>query len=221
MRVILFFVFLSLSLFPMLAHSQSGLELNVTDLQDFDENPVRLENLVIEGANEAGVANFTVTATIGNFDEFDEIEAEFILPLPMGAIVNDYALDIEGRLVDGVLTERERARKVYTDKVVDGIDPGFAETLNDNRYRTTIYPVLEGSKRIIRMGFSVPLDQDLNWVVKSDVRANQLTVKARDFGVELKSENTPLERSIPLQKPEKTLELFAAYTLTICAPTIR
>ena len=205
MRVILFFVFLSLNLFPMLAHSQSGLELNVTDLQDFDKNPVRLENLVIEGSSEAGVANFTVTATIGNIDEFDEIEAEFILPLPMGAIVNDYALDIEGRLVDGVLTERERARKEYTDRVVGEIDPGFAETLNDNRYRTTIYPVLEGSKRIIRMGFSVPLDQDLNWIIKSDVRANQLTIKAKDFDVELKSENAPLELSIPLQKPEKTL----------------
>ena len=177
MRVILFFVFLSLNLFPMLAHSQSGLELNVTDLQDFDKNPVRLEKLVIEGSGEAGVANFTVTATIGNIDEFDEIEAEFILPLPMGAIVNDYALDIEGRLVDGVLTERERARKEYTDRVEGEIDPGFAETLNDNRYRTTIYPILQGSKRIIRMGFSVPLDQDLNWIIKSDVRANQLTPK--------------------------------------------
>ena len=205
MRVILFFVFLSLNLFPTLAYSQSGLELNVTDLQDFDKNPVRLENLVIEGSGEAGVANFTVTATIGNIDEFDEIEAEFILPLPMGAIVNDYALDIEGRLVDGVLTERERARKVYTDKVVDGIDPGFAETLNDNRYRTTIYPVLKGSKRIIRMGFSVPLDQDLNWIIKSEVTTEKLKVDARDFGIKFESRRAQLDIDIPLKKSDKNL----------------
>ncbi len=205
MRVILFFVLLFLGIAPNIAYSQTKLELNVSDLEDYDADPVRLESLIIEGSSEANVANFTMTAIIGNADEYEDIEAEFVLPLPTGAIVNDYALDIEGQLVDGVLTERERARKTYTDKVVEGIDPGFAETLNDNRYRTRIYPIFSEDRRIIRMGFSVPLNQGTNWIVESDVIAKKLKVSAPDFGINFETENTPLDLTIPLGASDKNL----------------
>jgi len=54
-------------------------------------------------------------ATLRNETE-DEAEASFAYPLPKGAVINGYALDIDGALVDGVLMPKERAEKLYTDR---------------------------------------------------------------------------------------------------------
>jgi len=193
------------ALFTLSAHAQNQseaqnfLEVRTTDREEFDVDPIRLERLEIQGSQAGNVANFTVTAIIANTDDGEEIEGEFILPLPQGAIINDYALDIEGRLIDGVLTQRERARKAYTDKVTQGIDPGLAEKLSDNRYRTAIYPILEESRRTIRMGFAVPLGGAQSWDLKSDIKAGHLVVKAPDFGLRSDSRDANIDLQFPLQ----------------------
>jgi hypothetical protein len=99
------------------------------------------------------------------------VEGEFVLPLPEGATVCAYALEVNGKLRDGVAVEKERARTAYETVKRRMIDPGIVERESGNVYRTKVYPVpAKGTKRLrisynetLRLngqgfGYSLPLD---------------------------------------------------------------
>lgn len=151
-----------------------AIELRSTDTENTDDFPIGLIALEIDIEQIAGTYQITLEAEILNGHEDEETEVEFLLPMPKGAIINDYALDIQGVLIDGVLTEKERARKTYTDKVTRTIDPGIAERAADNRYKTRIFPVLPGKTRTIRLGFVVEADEGFDWQVKTGIRADNV-----------------------------------------------
>ena len=77
------------------------------------------------------------------------VEGEFVLPLPAGATVSGYALEVNGKLRDGVAVEKERARLAYESVKRRMIDPGLVEREAGNTYRTKVYPVpAKGTKRL-------------------------------------------------------------------------
>ena len=41
------------------------------------------------------------------------MEGDLYFPLPEGATVSGYALDIEGRMIDGVAVEKHKGRQVF------------------------------------------------------------------------------------------------------------
>src|SRR5690606_19829642 len=69
------------------------------------------------------------------------LEGELVFPLPEEAAVSGYALDIEGRLVEAVVVEKEKARVVFEKEVRKGVDPGIVEWVGGNMFRTRVYPV--------------------------------------------------------------------------------
>ena len=120
------------------------------------------EGLVVEQLGlsvnvRAGLAQMSLTATVRNETD-EDAEARFSYPLPDGAIINGYALDIGGTLVDGVLMPKERAETLYTDRVTASVDPGIATRTVDNRYQTRIYPIAaDGGTREIKLDFAAPV----------------------------------------------------------------
>ena len=77
------------------------------------------------------------------------VEGEFVLPLPEGATVSAYALDVNGKMRDGVAVEKQRARTAYESVKRRMIDPGIVEREAGNIYRTQVYPVpAKGTKRL-------------------------------------------------------------------------
>lgn len=99
------------------------------------------------------------------------VEGEFALALPEGATVSGYALDVNGKMREGVVVEKERARNAYESVKRRMIDPGIVEREAGNIYRTKVYPVpAKGTKRLsIRyletlrtsangLDYSLPLD---------------------------------------------------------------
>ena len=122
----------------------------------------KIENLAISRFDlsvevQGASAITTMTANFINAGKF-EVEGEFTFDLPAGAVVTGYALDVNGMLVDGVLMEGMKARRVYEDIVRRGIDPGLAQVSQANRFSTRVYPVLPGKGRTIRVKFVTPLD---------------------------------------------------------------
>jgi hypothetical protein len=88
------------------------------------------------------------------------VEGEFVLPLPEGATVSGYALEVNGRMRDGVSVERERARTAYETVKRRLIDPGIVEREAGNVYRTNVYPVpAKGTKRL-RISYNETLRSD-------------------------------------------------------------
>ena len=120
---------------------------------------LRIARLEVSTTLAGGLAQTTIEARFDNPTK-DVMEGDFTLALPAGAVVNGYALDVGGRMVDGVLTGKRQARLVYESRVRAGIDPGLAEVTADNNFHTQVYPILPGQGRTIRLRYVSPLAAD-------------------------------------------------------------
>jgi len=118
--------------------------------------PLQLRRLDLSVEQRGGVVETTVTAAFAN-PEREQMEGDFRLTLPEGAVVTGYALDIGGRMVDGVLVDRPRAKAVYEARVRQRVDPGLAEVSADNVFSTRVFPIWPGSGRTIRVTFVAPV----------------------------------------------------------------
>ncbi len=78
-------------------------------------------------------------------------------PLPAGAIVQGYALDINGRMVDGVPVPRQKARVAFEEEVRKQVDPGLVEWSGGNMFKTRVYPIPAGGTRTVRLRYSTVL----------------------------------------------------------------
>eukprot|EP01130_Rhizamoeba_saxonica_P009072 TRINITY_DN3681_c0_g5_i2.p1 TRINITY_DN3681_c0_g5~~TRINITY_DN3681_c0_g5_i2.p1 ORF type:complete len:214 (-),score=37.86 TRINITY_DN3681_c0_g5_i2:474-1115(-) len=77
-------------------------------------------------------------------------EGELNLPLNQGCTICGYALDIYGRMVDGVIVERKRGREAF--ETTGGMNScGMIEHTIGNVFKTRIYPFLPNSSRTVRV----------------------------------------------------------------------
>jgi hypothetical protein len=140
---------------PVLIARPRGVELaNAEGRRD-----LRIARLDVSTTLAGGLAQTTIEARFDNPTKV-AMEGDFTLALPAGAVINGYALDIDGRMVDGVLTGKRQARLVYENRVRAGIDPGLAEVTADNSFHTQVYPILPGQGRTIRLSYVSPLAAD-------------------------------------------------------------
>ncbi len=73
------------------------------------------------------------------------VEGVYIFPLPVGASISGFAMDIEGRMTKGELMDSDKARQIYEDIVRSMKDPGLLEFMGTGLFKTRIYPI-EGLK---------------------------------------------------------------------------
>ena len=84
-------------------------------------------------------------------------EGTYIFPLPEGAAVSGYALDIKGVMVDGVVVEKQKGREVYEKIVRQGIDPGLVEWVKGSNFKTRVFPIPAKGTRTIRVDYVAEL----------------------------------------------------------------
>jgi len=134
-----------------------GWDDDAESIQDLPAHTLKFKNFDVHVNIVGGFAQTRIEATVHNPTDEDELEGDFRLIMPEGSIVNGYALDIEGILVDGVIIAKERGEKAYTDKVTENVDPGLAEITGANTYRTRIYPINSKEIRSFAVEFATPL----------------------------------------------------------------
>lgn len=88
------------------------------------------------------------------------LEGELVFPLPDGAAVCGYALDVNGQLVDGVVVKKEKARVAFETETRRRVDPGLVEYVKGNVYRTRIYPLPPKAARTVRLRYVTELASD-------------------------------------------------------------
>ena len=96
-------------------------------------------------------------------------ELEF--PIPDGAHVCAYALEVNGTLVPGVVCEKEKARVAFENEVRKGVDPGLVEQVKGNIWKTRIFPLVPHTPRQAEVEYVAP---------KTDAAAVSETVYERD-----------------------------------------
>jgi Ca-activated chloride channel family protein len=119
---------------------------------DGDLQPLELRNVEVDVRIFGPLAETRMTLTFFN-PYSDDLEGDLYFPLPEGATISGYALDVEGQLVDGVVIDKHEARRVLELEARRGVDPGLVEWVKGNNFRTRVFPVLAGGTRTIRVSY--------------------------------------------------------------------
>ncbi len=123
-------------------------------VKDFDGNREQLAVAMLEvNVDMLGdIADTEVTVTFKNTRN-EILEGEFVMPLPKGATVSSYALDVNGKMREGVAVRSYTARWAYEWVKRGRVDPGYVEREEGNVYRTKIFPIPAGGTKAVRIGF--------------------------------------------------------------------
>lgn len=81
-------------------------------------------------------------------------ELEF--PIPDGAFVCGYALEVNGEMIPGVVCEKEKARVAFENETRKGVDPGIVEQVKGNIWRTRIFPLNPKTPRKAEVEYIAP-----------------------------------------------------------------
>ncbi len=150
----LFPLLICLSVVP--AHAQRPSDEGLFPTLIYRENgkvfATLLETLDVDVTVRGLLAETTMTMTFRN-PHARVLEGEILFPLPEGATVSGYALDIEGQLVEGVVVEKHAARIAYEMEVRAGVDPGLVEWTRGNNFRSRVYPIPAGGTRTVRVRY--------------------------------------------------------------------
>lgn len=125
--------------------------------EDGQPKAMVLDELTVDVAIVGYIAETRLTMTYRN-PHSRVLEGELIFPLPEGATVSGYALDVDGHMVDGVVVEKAKAQRVFETVVRRGVDPGLVEWVKGNNFRTRVYPLPAKGKRTIMVRYLAELE---------------------------------------------------------------
>ena len=137
------------------------------------------------------------------------LEGELLFPLPVNATVSGYALDINGAMVDGVIVEKEKARVVFDEVTRQGIDPGLAEQVGGNMFRTRIYPLNPKGYRTVMVRY---VSTTLN--IKENGVTSSYYVLPLNFPDKLESFKLKMNVAAAIKPPEVKAGALSNFTFT-------
>ncbi len=113
-----------------------------------------------------GLKSHAVTVTVDDWTMRTEVEEVFFnasdrrlegtfhFPLPPDASLSRFAMEVEGKLVEGELVERVRAREVYEGIVRRMQDPALLEWMPGNVFKARIFPIEPWSPKRVILAYS-------------------------------------------------------------------
>lgn len=123
------------------------------------EKPIELRSLDVEARIVGHLAETSMTMVFWN-PNGRALAGDLTFPLPPGATVSGYALDVDGALVEGVVVEKQKARQVFEAEVRKGVDPGLVEKVGGAAFRTRVFPLPARGSRTVRVSWIDELDLD-------------------------------------------------------------
>ena len=111
--------------------------------------PLRVKEVSVNVNIIANIAVTTMEITFQN-DLPRILEGELTFPLGAGQFVTRFAMDINGKLREGVVVEKEKGRVIFEETVRKNIDPGLLELSKGNSFKTRVYPIpAKGTKKVL------------------------------------------------------------------------
>jgi tetratricopeptide (TPR) repeat protein/outer membrane biosynthesis protein TonB len=160
----------------------------------------------------------------------ETVEGTYRLRVPEGAVLSRFAVDRGGRLVDGYIRERARARQAYEQRVYRGSteDPALLEWRGAGHYEARIYPIEAGATRRIviqyaqwlrpagpgaprlyrfRMGGGGDVPQIQEFFLDADLSASGATTITAGLGATVEGQTVRIRRSDFRPRSDFWLEL--------------
>lgn len=130
------------------AQEQRSPDIQVKGLSK-DESPVRISDVKIDVKVVGSLAVTTVDLTFYNPNN-RILEGELQFPLADGQSISRFALDINGKLREGVVVEKAKGQEVFESTIRRKVDPGLLEKTVGNNFRTRVYPLpAKGTRQIV------------------------------------------------------------------------
>jgi tetratricopeptide (TPR) repeat protein len=96
-----------------------------------------------------GIAETEVDQTFSNPGS-QPLEGWYWFTVPADAVVTSFALETNGRLVEGEVVEKREAAAKYAAAVRQAVDPALLEWVDGRSYRARIYPIpASGTRRVV------------------------------------------------------------------------
>lgn len=149
-----------------------------------DVGPMQIREMGISATINGLYAEVESTLVFHN-PNARQLEGDLIFPLPDGAAVSGYALDIQGTMVDGVIVPKEKARVAFETETRRQVDPGLVEHVKGNLYRTRIFPLPANGERKIRLKYITPLTIAQNGDVALLLGMPRETIAKLDVSIEV------------------------------------
>lgn len=88
------------------------------------------------------------------------LEGTFLFPVPKGAQLRKFTMEIDGKPVEAELLAAEKARGIYEDIVRRQQDPALLEFLERDLYKVRIFPIEPRSTRKVTLSYEQLLTSD-------------------------------------------------------------
>jgi Ca-activated chloride channel family protein len=88
------------------------------------------------------------------------LEGTFVFPIPKGAHINKFTMEIDGKQIEAELLPAEKARRIYEDIVRKLKDPALLEYGGRDVFKVRIFPIEPNSKKRITLSYTELLKAD-------------------------------------------------------------
>src|SRR4051794_23057395 len=88
------------------------------------------------------------------------LEGIYIFPVPKGAHIDKFSMEIGGKMADAELLPADKARYLYEDIVRKMRDPALLEYAGRDLFKVRIYPIEPHSRKPIKISYTELLRSD-------------------------------------------------------------
>jgi Ca-activated chloride channel family protein len=92
------------------------------------------------------------------------LEGTYLFPVPKGAQIDKFTMDIGGRQVEAELLSADKARRIYEDIVRKMRDPALLEYAGRDVFKVRVYPIEPNSRKRITLSYTQVLTADAGLV---------------------------------------------------------
>jgi Ca-activated chloride channel family protein len=88
------------------------------------------------------------------------LEGYYIFPIPKGAVINEFSMEINGEMVYAELFDAIKARKIYEDIVRQIKDPALLEYTGQGIFKVRIFPIEPRGEKRVKISYREVLGSD-------------------------------------------------------------
>src|SRR3954467_10198415 len=88
------------------------------------------------------------------------LEGFYMFPVPKGAHIDKFSMEIGGKMIDAELLPADKAREIYEDIVRKMRDPALLEYVGRDAFKVRIFPIEPHSTKHIKIRYTQVLKED-------------------------------------------------------------
>src|SRR4051794_34234954 len=156
-------VALLLVVFPMLARADGFIVIHnpvtvVPGHFTFAPLEVSFHHVTVDIRDQ--VATTSVDEEFYNPNGGRPLEGTYLFPLPPGAHIDKFSMDVNGKQVEAELLAADKARSLYEEIVRKAKDPALLEYVGRDAFKVRIFPIEPNGRKRVKISYTQLLTSD-------------------------------------------------------------